>query len=157
MKVYELLPDSLYQRGEFIKASLKEKRKFLEDTGIDVIVNVWTHEDKEIIPYLYEYIYYPMTDGNNFDPLELIDLAEYVAVLIEASHKVLIHCHAGRNRSSLVSALVIREVYDISGHYAMECVKKARPNSFGNKYHVDFLEGLGLPYDNKRARNLRLG
>jgi len=148
MKFYAILPDNLYQRGEFIKASLDEKLAALKSIGADVIVNVWTHEDKEIIPYLDEYIYYPMTDGNNFDPLELIDLAEYVADVIWSGHCVIIHCHAGRNRSSLVSALVLRELYDMTGEQAMDCVCVCRPNAFGNKYFADFLKGLPRPNDN---------
>ena len=58
---------------------------------------------------------------------------------------VVIHCRAGRNRSGLLSALVVRELLRIDGARALAHVQQARPRAIANEAFADYLKELPAP------------
>lgn len=67
-----------------------------------------------------------------------MELARY----IEAGGRVLTMCNAGRNRSGLLSALIVRELTGLPGAAAMAVVREHRPNAIANPHFERFLEEL---------------
>jgi protein-tyrosine phosphatase len=73
------------------------------------------------------YVYWPLLDEEDRLPNEtaLRGLASYVSALMDAGHNVLVHCHSGMNRASLVTGctLVTR---GISPEEAIETLERRR-------------------------------
>ncbi len=143
MKVYEIIPGSLYQRGRFDKWPKKRKLLELEELGITVVANMIRIPDEDIAgPDGVEYYMLPIPDGKIKDPDMLNRLADRLLQRILGGKKVLIHCNAGRNRSGLVSALVVRRYYKISGQEALNYVRGKRPQAIANPHFEAYLEEL---------------
>lgn len=87
----------------------------------------------------------PLVDGQ-IKNLDDIVLARDTALgMFNAGHHVVIHCVAGRNRSGLVGALVLRELNNWSGEEALNEVRLRRPRSVDNDHFEAFLRGLERP------------
>ena len=145
MKLYEIVPGKVYQRGEFMDFPREFKLKELRKHGIDIVVNVWSRPDMEISQEMFRYIHWPIPDGElrDSDRRFLEGMALRVAGdILHEDHKVLVHCHAGRNRSALVSALLVRQLLDLSGEQAIEYVRERRPNALANEHFCNYLKGL---------------
>jgi len=142
MNIYTVIPGRLFQCAEFINKPIEHKLGALMSHKIDVVINVYKHRDEELEEYLYRYWYDPIPDGKSFDPKVVLIIAHEATELIRHGHVVLVHCHAGRNRSGLVSALIAREYLGISGAAAMELVRTRRPRAIDNQYFEDFLKEL---------------
>jgi protein-tyrosine phosphatase len=142
MKLTEIIPGKLYQSAEF-KNSLTttERLSILNCYRIDVVVNVYKNHDTKLARYLYNYIYYPLSDGKKIDG-NVNNIANKVAAMIKAGHKVLVHCHAGRNRSGFVNALVVMKVLRVSGKEALEIVRLHRPRAIDNINFETYLRSL---------------
>ena len=72
-------------------------------------------------------------------------VADEAAARLLRGKRVLVTCYMGLNRSGLVTALILREIYRISGEHAMHLVQVARDGALGNPYFQDFLERLPPP------------
>jgi len=142
MRIYEILPGKLYQSGEFRKLPIDEKLHSLGKYGIDTVVNLYKNEDNELKEYLYEYIYNPLSDGKNFDSEQVMEIVETITDIIMGGHKVLVHCHVGRNRSGLINALVVMQVARCTGDEAIRIVRKARPRAIDNDEFERFIREL---------------
>ncbi len=143
MKVYEILSGKLYQRGRFDKWPKKRKLLELEELGITVVANMIRIPDEDIAgPDGVEYYMLPIADGKIKDLGSLNRLADRLLQRILEGHKVLVHCNAGRNRSGLLSALVVRRYYKISGQEALNYVRSKRPRAIANPHFEKYLEGL---------------
>ncbi len=143
MKVYEILAGKLYQRGRFDKWPKERKLLELKELGITVVANMIRIPDDDISgPDGVEYYMLPIADGKIKDPDMLNKLADRLFQRIMEGKKVLIHCNAGRNRSGLVSALVVRRYYYLSGHEALNYVRRVRPQAIANPHFEAYLEGL---------------
>jgi len=144
--VYEILPGQLFQRGKLHGLSDKVKVAGLNYYGITTSVALApTRRDEFLALWLDEghfYIHTPMADGVLRSEVHLQQLAKRMATKIEAGERVLTMCNAGRNRSGLLSALIVRELGSIPGAAAMKIVRDARPNAIANPHFVKFLEGL---------------
>ena len=68
--------------------------------------------------------------------------AKRVAELSEAGHRVLVTCHAGLNRSGVVSALAIHYLTGKSGGECAKIVQAARANALFNEQFVAFLNTI---------------
>lgn len=139
MKIYEIMP-SLYQRGEFVK--LPDRISNIKELGIDIVINLVNVHDLALRQHLFWYAHYPIGDGKSIDSQLLYELATYAAYYIQGGHKVLTHCHAGRNRSGFVNALIVMQLLDISGKKAMKVVRDARPNAIANPYFEYLLTNI---------------
>lgn len=148
MKLHEIVPGHLYQRGRSDHLDPDVKRSELELHDIDYVINLWSRPDPAFVdvPGL-TYINYPIPDGVKLTPTKLqmlASLAAGAAYHINASGKaVLVQCHAGRNRSGLVSALIVKELNGCSGSAALDYVRKARPGAVDNPFFEAFLQAIG--------------
>lgn len=143
MKVYEILPRKLFQRGRFDKWPKERKLAELAELQIDVVANLIRIPDEDICgPDGVEYYMLPIADGKIKDDDLLDKLATHLLQRILEGHKVLVHCNAGRNRSSLLSALIVRKYFKISGLEALNYVRERRPEAVANPHFEKYLEGL---------------
>lgn len=139
MKLYEIIPGKLYQRGAF-PASQKNIEE-LRANDIKFILNVRTKADPlGSIPEI-TYMHIPLADG-----VKVPGLAKYASEIVMNhilyGEKCLVYCNAGRNRSSLVNALVLMR-YGYTGKQALEHLRTVRPGAFGsNENFAAYLESL---------------
>lgn len=138
MKTYPIISGLLYQRGEFL--SLPGRVLAIRAMGIEVVVCCCRRGDPELAGVV-EYIHQPFSDGRNIDPVVHV-VASRVGVALRAARPVLVHCAAGVNRSSLISALAIREFTGCTGAEAAARVRRARPGALTNQHFWDYLQGL---------------
>jgi len=147
MKVYEVARDSIYMRGEFRSATLRNKEKMLSDNGITAVVCTLQRRDEELAESgLVRYINYPLPDARYVDCDALY--ANVSAALNELYNggRVLVHCIAGRNRSGLVSAILAAKLLGLNGEEAFAQVRRARPESFTNKVFEQYVKNyLEMP------------
>lgn len=90
----------------------------------------------------FNYTHMPIPDGLLRKSGDLRELAYEMGQEILDGGTVLTMCNAGRNRSGLLSALIVRELYGWSGTDAMECVRHHRPRALANPVFEKFLQGL---------------
>jgi protein-tyrosine phosphatase len=139
MKIHTIIPDALYQRGEFYKFPLQQKLDGLKAYGIDVVVNTIVRSDTELIPYLHSYIHQPLPDGKSIYKMMIYNAAREAIDAIDDGHVVLTHCHAGKNRSGLINCLIVMELLDMTGTEALAFVRQGRPNAVANPYFQSLL------------------
>lgn len=149
MKMYDIIPGKVYQRGEFIDFPLQYKLDQLELKKIDIVVCMIDKKDKELAESkkIAHYAFIPIADGPKMSDKSINDIivgADFVSQMIVYGHRALVHCHGGRNRSSLFSALLVMKLMNMSGADAVEYLREVRPNSFSNPYFVDFVKGVSL-------------
>lgn len=89
------------------------------------------------------YVKVPLVDGDDLPEVRLVmRLAHLVAGLAENGHRVLVHCTFGRNRSGLLTALVVRELLDLSGAEALDHVRRHRQGAVNNEAFARWLRSL---------------
>lgn len=152
--VWEIIPGQLYQRGKmFPRFSPELKLQGLAHYGIthavalappkpDPDLEAWGNAD------IIGYTHFPIPDGLLHTQPQLLELASDLADEITAGGCVLTMCNAGRNRSGLLSALIVRELLGLSGIEAVEHVQLHRPRALANPGFVEFL--LQLPATEKK-------
>ena len=119
MKLHEIIP-GLYIRGAFAHIPLERKREILLSKGIKAILcTVKSKVDVELSREAWlAYHLIPLPDGKRV-PIEQYDQAVDCAInYLRRQGAVLVHCVAGRNRSGLVAALVVRQLLGVSGKVA---------------------------------------
>lgn len=145
--IYEILPGQLYQRGKLHRMSITVKEAGLVYYGItDSVQLAPPHPDYGLATIdaaggaVYQHL--PIPDGLLHNGAALVDLAGNYAKIITSGRVVLTMCNAGRNRSGLLSALIVRELTGLPGAAAMAVVRRHRPNAIANPNFERFLEGL---------------
>lgn len=109
MGVNTVVEGKIYQRGEFLKWTHDQKHEFLSDLGVDVVVNLWGKVDPDLSSNGLNVIYLSTAASSRGVPDASLMVA-FVAGLIRAGHKVLVHCEAGVNRSAWFCARLIVEL-----------------------------------------------
>lgn len=144
MRFYEIYP-GLFQRGATYRLPTENLMEELDSRGINVVVCLIKKYDRGVMFALEDrkgfYWYRPISDGKEIDPF-IQQLAVRCAEKIREGGSVLSHCAAGRNRSALLSALIVRELTGISGADAMDLVREKRPNSLANVHFAAYLDAL---------------
>lgn len=139
MNIVEIIPGKLYQSAEFKKnLTTADKVSILDGYNIDVVINVYKNKDTELSKILNAYLYHPLADGKYIDGTIMI-VADRAASLIKQGHVVLTHCHAGRNRSGFVNALIAMRVLRLSGEEALNLVRERRPRAIDNESFERYL------------------
>jgi hypothetical protein len=145
--IYEILPGQLYQRGKLRGYSITVKEKGLDYYGItDSVQLAPPQPDRDLV--LIDgtggptYKHLPIPDGLLHNGEALLGISAGLAREITAGGSVLTMCNAGRNRSGLLSALIVRELTGLPGAAAMAVVRHHRPNAIANPNFERFLEGL---------------
>ena len=147
-KLLEISPGELYQRGQFIGMKLDDKLALLDRYGVDVVVNFWHKYDEELAPHVWLYLHYYFHDSEReMDGEWLLYKAEQLANFIDDGHVVLVHCYGGNNRSGIMSALVMRELYEMTGKDALDHVRGVKSRALHNKLYAEFLTNLGYIED----------
>ncbi len=104
--------------------------------------------DHDLVDALGEnYIHIPLADGRVKESVVILEAAKRVGDIIEGGGKTLVHCQAGRNRSSLFSALLVVRLLGIPGKEAVALLRQKRPNALANEHFVRFL-GTVRAYEN---------
>jgi protein-tyrosine phosphatase len=125
-----VIPDRLFQRGQFLTWSKRQKQRLLGELGITVVCNLWAKIDPDIA---FEENTNRMYIQWHTSPSVVPDDAETVipmlAGLLRNGHRMLIHCEAGRGRSVWLSARVLAEYAGIPRIEALAQVLAAVPNA----------------------------
>lgn len=138
--IYEILPGQLFQRGKLHGMPDEKKVAGLNHYGITRCHALApTAPDPELNKWHW-YTHQTMPDG--LLKFDLLPVAVELARHIDGGGTVLTMCNAGRNRSGLLSALIVRELTGLPGAAAMAVVRHHRPNAIANPHFERFLEGL---------------
>jgi protein-tyrosine phosphatase len=124
----------------------------LTEFGFDVIVLAAYElqpddEDRQRFPPAVKIICAPLDDDYNRDlkPEEIVIATNAANDALEALYtkkRVLVTCAAGRNRSGLISALMLMGRRGVSGKDAAAWVRGARAGALTNPRFLEFLERL---------------
>lgn len=140
--VWEILPGQLYQRGKLHGMTLDRKLAGLSYYGITCSIALAPPTvDSDLLERGSHY-HSSIPDGLLRDPDGMLAMSTELATEIKQGGTVLTMCNAGRNRSGLLSALIVRELSGIPGAAAMAVVRHHRPNALANPHFERFLEGL---------------
>jgi protein-tyrosine phosphatase len=107
MRVFEIVPH-LYQSPT---PTRPEDIHFRDQGGSSVKITAVVDLEGSIDPNVPQqkigdvYLYWPILDEEDRLPNQRVlrGLAYFISALMDAGHNVLIHCHSGLNRASLVS------------------------------------------------------
>lgn len=141
--------DNVFQRGKLHKLSMQQKIKLFADYNITMVVGLALDKDPDLVKldkkYYIEYIFRPIPDGALCDTTRssLLQLANKISDnILRESTSVLCYCNAGRNRSGLMNALILRNLCMCSGKEALEIVRQERPRAVANEHFETFLRSL---------------
>lgn len=116
------------------------------DAGFDVLVLCAAEHqpDAENFPGV-EVVHAPMFD-EQID-LEIIERASIAAsqvadLIRDGAKKVLVTCALGRNRSGLVTGLILHDLYELSGEEAVLLIQNKRKHALTNESFAEFLREL---------------
>lgn len=150
MKIHWVL-ERLGIRGEFHKWPLERKRCELMAAGIHAVLCTTRRDDDldTLLGNRYEFLQFP--DGGSVPVAKANEAAGCVLAWLHAGLRVLVHCRAGRNRSGLVAALVVRHELRVSGREAVAIVRQARPGALANPVFEEYLNTLQPPVTVRQA------
>ncbi len=114
------------------------------------IENLWDlcdagDDDPQSIRNAARYHREPLDDSDDFEPDNLLRIANDVVKAIAAAERTLVHCTFGKNRSGIIVALVLRALLDISGAEALDRVRRLRVNAVNNTAFAAWLVSLPPP------------
>lgn len=144
MRVYEILPGTIYIGPAFDKRPLEWKRDFVARHGFRSVLCLRPRYDDDMPGLVNDYEMIPIKDGKLDDAnMSMVERAVDTAMDMACEQAPLyIHCIAGRNRSGLVAALLYRTLEQVSGLEALEHVQRVRPNSLYNEHFAQHLRSL---------------
>lgn len=141
MKLHTILKGSLYQRGEFHDKPTEQVVATLKENNIKTVVGLAGHKHEGLEQYGITYIFEKIPDGKRVNEQLVQEVLERaVRSQSENGGAILCHCHAGRNRSGLMSALLLLRL-GYTPIQAIDIVRTGRPNALANPTFVEFLEG----------------
>lgn len=139
----ELVPGRLWHGGCPVDFG------WAREAGIDVIVDL---ADPDAYPPAEEiadltYLKCPLVDDDSAvpDPAVTVRLATFVSGLLGEGRRALVHCTFGRNRSGLVTTLIVRELLGLSGAEALSYVQERRDGTVNNQAFARWLATLPAP------------
>lgn len=116
---------------------------FLRRMNVDVLI--LCAEERQHDPSLFPgliIVKAPMDDGEVVPVDTAMKAAKAAASLHRAGNRILVCCHAGLNRSGLVTALTLHRLTGASGKRCVEKVQAARPWALCNEVFRQYLERL---------------
>jgi hypothetical protein len=145
--IWEIVPGVLYQRGKLHGMAPEKKMAGLQHYGVTHVVALAPPTpDPDLAAWGELLLYYrhrPMPDGRLRAHGEaLVELADELVHELNHGGTLLTMCNAGRNRSGLLSALVLRSLYGLSGEAALTIVRANRPLAVANPEFESFLRTL---------------
>lgn len=141
LKVWEIIPGSLFQSPQFWRESVEfKKRELRRFDSVICLTKVRDQETASLFGDYYLYLHIP--DGKGFDTSLILSNALKVGDWMEEGKKVLVHCQAGRNRSSLFSALLVVRLMKVNGIESISYMRERRKGALGNDCFVKFLSSV---------------
>jgi Tyrosine phosphatase family len=138
----EILRDRLWIAGSPVDYD------WVKERGIAVVADLAdadAHPDPADLDGV-AYLKHPLVDGDELPDLVLVDgLATALVDALAAGRRVLVHCTYGRNRSGLVTALVVRGLLGVDGATALALVRERRYRAVNNARFADYLRELPKP------------
>lgn len=101
--------------------------------------------DESVLQRLEWHAHIPIPDGKIRNMPDVLRARDVALSMVRNGFFTLVHCVAGRNRSGLIGALVIRELYGMTGAQALAFVRERRPNAVDNYWFEKFLNEIGAP------------
>jgi hypothetical protein len=83
-------------------------------------------------------------DQTNRLIMRLSHIARFAALLIRSNERILVHCNAGENRSSLLDGLILLELRSmgiVNFTSVVDYIRSKRPGALQNKSFAAFLDG----------------
>ena len=120
------------------------KTDLLEAYGITLVYGLFSRADQDLPNWgSGRYVHKRFPDGIEVDDRSYQALADEAAEHIQSGKGgVLTHCYGGRNRSGLLSALILMRLTGCTGAEAVRTVQRNRKGSLVNEHFVRYLEGL---------------
>ena len=116
--------------------NLKDDLSFLNEKGIDVIVNLeeyfWEYPE-------FDVLHLPIADFNPPMQDDFDNFIEFVRTKFDEGKRVLVHCHAGMGRTNVMLASYLVYKDKIDPDHALQSVKKLRPAHWVNDYQIKAL------------------
>ena len=157
------------KNGIFGAWPTQEQIKTLVDWGLDVIVNLASENERNVVPYsLDEYrnvtlINYPITDLSiPSDKISFCSLVVKVCDFLSVGKKVYIHCKGGHGRSGMLVAAVIayknnipisEAIIEATSHHSKREVMKKKWRDIGapqTTYQKRFITNLFSDHNTER-------
>ncbi len=133
---------ALYVSGNGLRTSREDKERIIRNRGIGLVINLW-RDDPDWGQLDVFYVHAPIGDGRSIPTGQLDNLAEEsVALWNTGGSATLVLCQAGRNRSCLLAALIVRKATGVSGREALFHVRAMRPRAIANPAFAAYLESL---------------
>ena len=148
IKVHMILPDRLYQRGDLLRHPRAAKEELITRMQLRLIAGLYGPADGDLQALLGDlYVHNPIPDGvrTDFEALEVIARRALELTAGGRECAILTLCHAGRNRSGLLSAMIVRQLLRVSGTEALRLVRAGRPRAVANPHFAAYLEELTAP------------
>ena len=117
--------------------------KRLSCAGLDVLVLcALEHQDPSVNYPGVMVIHAPMDDAERVPIQVATAAAKLAAIQHQRGAKILVVCHEGRNRSGLVSALILRELHFGTGKKCADHIRRSRPRALTNPTFYNWLSSL---------------
>lgn len=134
-----MLPDKLWQSSQIDDWTKLDSIKpdcIIDLAGLDT--NIPEYTQGRML-----YVYWPIDDGPlPQDLMVLMEMADTVANRIREGKRVISHCAAGINRSSLMTGCILYNLGVSSGQNLVDYIKSHRPGALTNQSFANFLAGL---------------
>lgn len=138
MRCIEILPN-LWTRGKLAKETTLED---IQELGIHAVVSLIPPGEPALVGW-EGYTHWPMSDGSVVDVRSLEKIRDVVLDNLKDDRRTLVMCRAGRNRTGLVVASVLRIWLKLSGAEALQMFREKRPRGVANPAFENYL--LSLP------------
>lgn len=142
-RLHAIVDGKLYQSSNWNKLTVEARKELVATHGITGVVSVWAGQ-QDLSESVAWYWHVPFADGKNI-PATLDEIVHEIYSRISKGECIVVMCHAGRNRSALVTALVTRLLLNCDGKRAMEWVRERRPRSLANEHFERYLSRKGAP------------
>jgi hypothetical protein len=135
----------LYQRGKLHSLSFDVKAAGLNHYGIQHVVALAPPQPDLDLMLMHDlgllhYTHLPVPDGRHLRRIEEIEeVASRLTDHVLNDVGVLTMCNAGRNRSGMLSAMILRNLLGVTGAEAVAIVQRERPNALANEHFVHYL------------------
>lgn len=140
--VYPILSGQVYQSANWIKYTKEQCLERIQAYDLSGAITLW-HHDEQLERLIDWYRHKPIPDGSKLRYGLLQPLLKEALEFIKDGGSIVVMCHAGRNRSGLITTLLVRDILGCTGKRALELVRTARPNAVANPEFEDYLITLG--------------
>ena len=137
MPITEILKGALWQSDTDARIFAKMRARNIVPA---IVIDLQEFPAPELpLDAAISYVHWPIDDGPVPDRETLGALVEAACVFIEHGGRVVTMCAQGRNRSGLVSALIVCGVRRVGGAEAVRHVRRKIPEALSNEEFVEWL------------------